>query len=72
MALDQGLSRFACCVQTSAEFEEGLGSEHRSYHTHYKAGNLAEIDHILDEIYANFKRQDEQRREQEKQRREQD
>jgi hypothetical protein len=72
MALDQGLSRFACCLQTSAEFDEGLGSEHRSQHTRYKAGNLAEIEHILDEIYANFKRQDEQRRDQDEQRREQD
>ena len=72
MALDQGLSRFACCLQTSAEFEEGLGSEHRSKYTRYKAGNLAEIEHILDEIYSDIKRQDRQRREQDRQRREQD
>jgi hypothetical protein len=72
MALDQSLSRFACCLQTSAEFEEGLGSEHRSQHTRYNTGNLAEIEHILDEIYGSFKRQEEQRREQEEQRREQD
>jgi hypothetical protein len=72
MALDQGLSRFACCLQTSTEFEEGLESEHRSRCTLYKTGNLAEIEKILDEIYATIKRQDEQRREQDEQRREQD
>ena len=72
MALDQGLSRFACCLQTSTEFEEGLVSEHRSRCTLYKTGNLAEIEKILDEIYATIKRQDEQRREQDEQRREQD
>lgn len=47
MALDQGLSRFACCLQTSTEFEEGLVSEHRSRCTLYKTGNLAEIEKIL-------------------------
>jgi hypothetical protein len=72
MALDQALSRFACCLQTSTEFEEGLVSEHRSRCTLYKTGNLAEIEKILDEIYATIKRQDEQRRKQDEQRREQD
>jgi hypothetical protein len=72
MALDQALSRFACCLQTSTEFEEGLVSEHRSRCTLYKTGNLAEIAKILDEIYATIKRQDEQRCKQDEQRREQD
>lgn len=73
MALDQGLSRFACCLQTSAEFENALGSHHSSFPgTRYEAGNLAEIENILDEIYAYFKRQDEHRREQDEQRRVQD
>jgi hypothetical protein len=84
MALDQGLSRFACCLQTSTEFEEGLVtefeeglvSERRSRRTLYKTGNLAEIEKLLDEIYATIKRQDEeqdeQRRKQDERRREQD
>ncbi len=32
----------------------------------YKAGTLAEIEHVLDEIYARFKREDEERRQQER------
>jgi hypothetical protein len=76
MALDQGLSRFACCLQTTSEFEEGLQSYGRCLRTRYEAGNLAEIEHVLDDIYARLKHWEEQRRQREKheeeQRRQQD
>jgi hypothetical protein len=72
MALDQGLSRFACCLQKTSEFEEGLRSYGRCLSTRYEAGNLAEIEHVLDDIYARLKHEDEQRRQQDEQRRQQD
>lgn len=70
MALDQGLSRFACCLQKTSEFEER--SYGRCLSTRYEAGNLAEIEHVLDDIYARLKHEDEQRRQQDEQRRQQD
>ena len=62
MALDQGLSRFACCLQTASQIEEGLESDLRGHHRRYETGTLAEIDHVLDDLYANLKREDEERR----------
>jgi hypothetical protein len=62
MALDQGLSRFVCCVQATEHLEEGLGSDGRCPCYRYEAGNLAEIEHILGDIYARFKDEDEKRR----------
>ncbi len=66
MALDQGLSRFACCLQKTSEFEEGLSSYGRCPNTRYEAGNLAEIERVIDEVYARFKCEDEERRQQER------
>jgi hypothetical protein len=61
MALDQGLSRFACCLQTASQIEEGQ-SDFLNHHRRYQTGTLAEIDHVLDDLYANLKREDEERR----------
>jgi hypothetical protein len=60
MALNQSLSRFACCLQRSGQFEAGAGAYRR-----YETGTLAEIDPVLDDIYAKLlKPEDEQRRQQ--------
>jgi hypothetical protein len=66
MALNQGLSRFACCLQTANGFKEGLASESRWPSGRYETGTLAEIDHVLDDLYAKFKREDEQHRQQDR------
>jgi hypothetical protein len=66
MALDQGLSRFACCLQTASQIEEGLESDFRSPHRRYETGTLAEIDHLLDDLYATAKRDEEERRQQDR------
>jgi hypothetical protein len=61
MALDQGLSRFACSLQTTSDFDEGLRSYRASRHSAYETGNLAQIEHVLDGFYARLKHEDEQR-----------
>jgi hypothetical protein len=60
MALNQSLSRFACCVQRPDQFEVGPAYER------YETGTLAEIEPVLGDIYAQYlNREDEKRRQQE-------
>jgi hypothetical protein len=66
MAIDQGLSRFACCLQTESDFEDSLRSAGGSLYTHYETGNLAEIERVLVDIYARFNREVERTAEQER------
>jgi hypothetical protein len=66
MALNQDLSRFACCLQSASDVEEGLESEGRHPRRRYETGTLGELDYVLDDLYANFKREDEERRQQDR------
>jgi hypothetical protein len=72
MALDQGLSRFACCLQSFEDFEESLKSGGRSLHTRYQTGTLAEVEALISEFYSYLKADDERRRQHEEERRMQD
>jgi hypothetical protein len=66
MALDQGLSRFACCLQSASDVEEGLESDRRCPRRSYETGTLAEMDRILDDLYAFIKHEEEERRQQDR------
>lgn len=66
MALNQGLFRFACCLQTERELKEGLASESRCPCSRYETGTLAEIDNVLDDLYPKIKHWDEERRQQDR------
>jgi hypothetical protein len=66
MALNQGLSRFACCFQTANEVKERLASEYGCQGSGYETGTLAEIDNVLDDLYPKIKHWDEQRRQQDR------
>ena len=72
MALDQGLSRFACCLQSVEDFEESLKTGDRSRHTRYQTGNLAELAKMISDFRSYLKAQDERRRQQEEELRLQD
>jgi hypothetical protein len=66
MALNQSLSRFACCHQTADEVKRGLASEYSCPTGGYETGTLAEIDNVLDDLYPKIKHWDEERRQQDR------
>ncbi|MGC1464248.1 MAG: hypothetical protein WA792_00790, partial [Pseudolabrys sp.] len=62
MAVDRWLNRFACCVQSKADFDESQNSEHRVHYLRYEESDLAALKYTLDDVYARFKQQESQRR----------
>jgi hypothetical protein len=68
MALDRNFQRFALSLHTENYFLESTGSRsHRPLDLRYEVVNrLSELRPILDDIYATFKRQEEERRQQDR------
>jgi hypothetical protein len=68
MALDKTFQRFAFALQTKGDFEQSIGSySARPFHYRYEAVNrLSELKPILDDLYEDFKRREEERRQQDR------
>jgi hypothetical protein len=68
MALDKTFQRFAFALQTKGDFEQSIGSySARPFYYRYEAVNrLSELKPILDHLYEDFKRREEERRQQDR------
>jgi hypothetical protein len=68
MAVDKNFERFAFSLQTERDLEEGLKSDcpRPSCHQYKVFNHLSELTPKLDDLYKSFKRQEEERRQQER------